>query len=82
MLLGAGREKVDDRIDPAVGLVVHRKIGQPISKGEPLATLHYNGASRLEESERLIAGAFRIDQEPPAPLELVHSVLGLEEVSS
>jgi pyrimidine-nucleoside phosphorylase len=79
MLLGAGRERVDDTIDPAVGLVVHRKLGHPISKDEPLVTLHYNSASRLEEAEQLVADTYRIDDEPPAPQSLVRTVLGLEE---
>ena len=82
MMLGAGREKVDDTIDPTVGLVVHRKLGHPISKDEPLVTLHYNGASRLEEAEQLVAEAYRIDDEPPAPQSLVRTVLGLEDRSS
>jgi pyrimidine-nucleoside phosphorylase/thymidine phosphorylase len=47
MLLGAGRETVEATIDPAVGLVVERRIGDPVSAGDPLLTLHYNDSSRL-----------------------------------
>src|SRR6185436_7418013 len=39
MLLGAGRETVDSRIDPAVGLVLRKKVGDPVAQGEPLLTL-------------------------------------------
>ena len=35
MLLGAGRETVDSIIDPAVGLVLHKKVGDLVIEGEP-----------------------------------------------
>lgn len=42
MMLGAGRETKDDIIDPAVGIVLHKKVGDSIEKGETLAVLHAN----------------------------------------
>jgi pyrimidine-nucleoside phosphorylase/thymidine phosphorylase len=75
MLLGAGRETVEATIDPAVGLVVERRIGDPVSAGDPLLTLHYNDSSRLDEVERLLTGAYHIQDQPPAPIPLVHKVL-------
>ncbi|MGH9461516.1 MAG: thymidine phosphorylase [Vicinamibacteria bacterium] len=75
MLLGAGRETVDAQIDPAVGLVVKRKIGDRVSAGDPLLTLHYNDSSRLEEAQRLVTGAYAIEDETPAKVPLVHKVL-------
>ena len=78
MLLGAGRETVDATIDPAVGLVVNRKLGQAVSRGEPLLTLHYNDASRLEEAMRLASRAYHIQAQPPAGVPLVHKILSPE----
>ena len=75
MLLGAGRETVDGIIDPAVGLVVNSKIGNRLSAGDTLVTIHYNDNRRLEEVEQLLAGAYHIQDEPPAPVPLVHRVL-------
>ena len=75
MLLGAGRETVDGIIDPAVGLVVDSKIGDRLSAGDPLVTIHYNDDRRLEEVERLLAGAYHIQEEPPVPVPLVHKIL-------
>lgn len=37
---GAGRRREDDRIDPAVGVVIHQPPGSPVQKGQPLATVH------------------------------------------
>src|SRR3984885_858404 len=41
VVLGGGREKKDDAIDPAVGLEFHKRIGEAVERGEPLCTLHY-----------------------------------------
>ena len=42
MLLGAGRARVEDRVDPAVGLLLHKKVGDPVDAGEPLCTILAN----------------------------------------
>jgi pyrimidine-nucleoside phosphorylase len=75
MLLGAGRETVDSRIDPAVGLVVERKPGASVRPGESLVVLHYNDASRLEEAERLVDSAYQIEEEPPPLPPLIREVI-------
>jgi pyrimidine-nucleoside phosphorylase/thymidine phosphorylase len=75
MLLGAGRETVDSRIDPAVGLILHKKVGDPVEAGEPLITLHVNDRQRLEESMALLKGAFRVAPEAAAPGSLIREIL-------
>lgn len=59
--LGAGREKKEDAVDPAVGLIVHKKIGDAIEKGEPLVTLHYNAAARADQARELVRRSYRIE---------------------
>jgi pyrimidine-nucleoside phosphorylase/thymidine phosphorylase len=64
--LGAGRARVDDRIDPAVGIVIHRKVGDRVERGEPLCTIHHG--ARGEPPERVaarIAAAYAIGAEAP-----------------
>jgi pyrimidine-nucleoside phosphorylase len=63
MILGAGRATKDSPIDLAVGLVLHKKIGDRISKGEPLATLHSNREDVEEIRERVYA-AYSFKKEP------------------
>ena len=58
MLLGAGRARVDSSIDPAVGVILHKKVGDPVAQGEPLCTLLVNDESRLGDVSKLIAGAY------------------------
>ncbi|MFT3914272.1 MAG: thymidine phosphorylase [Anaeromyxobacteraceae bacterium] len=66
--LGAGRARTEDRIDPAVGIVVHRKLGDRVERGEPLATIHHG--ERGEDPARVamrLATAWRIGVGPSTP---------------
>jgi pyrimidine-nucleoside phosphorylase len=73
--LGGGREKKEDAIDPAVGLIFHRKVGDAVRRGEPLCTLHYNSPQRLDDTRHLVETAYRIAHEPPQPRPLVQRVI-------
>jgi pyrimidine-nucleoside phosphorylase len=76
-VLGGGREKKEDSIDPAVGIVLHKKRGDRVVTGEPLCTIHYNSDARLDEARRLIELAYRIEAEPPRRVRpLVHGIIG------
>lgn len=72
MLLGAGRETKDSVIDLAAGLILRKKIGDPVEKGDVLAVLHLNHQyeSRLEEASRKVREAYGISDTkvPQRPL--------------
>ena len=53
--MGAGRRTKEDVIDPAVGIVMNKRLGDRVSPGEALATLH----ARTEESAGLAADAVK-----------------------
>jgi pyrimidine-nucleoside phosphorylase/thymidine phosphorylase len=77
VLLGGGREKKEDSVDPAVGIMVHKKLGDHVAAGEPLCTIHYNSAERLERARPLILGSYTISTEPLAQQPpLVYRVIG------
>ncbi len=76
LALGGGRAKKEDTIDPAVGLTIQKKVGDAIRTGEPLCTLHYNDAARLDEARRLVGTAYRIGPDPPVARPLVRRVIG------
>ena len=77
VVLGGGREKKEDEVDPAVGLILHKKVGDAVSAGEPLVTVHYNSDARLLEARRLLEQSYRIVPEPTMNLRpLVHKVIG------
>jgi pyrimidine-nucleoside phosphorylase len=76
VVLGGGREKKEDSVDPGVGLILHKKVGDAVRAGEPLCTVFYNSDARLPEARRLLEGAYTITEQPPAEKRpLVHKVL-------
>jgi pyrimidine-nucleoside phosphorylase len=75
MLLGAGRDRLDALIDPAVGLRVEARIGDRVDAGSPIVTLIYNDEARVEEAARLIEQAYSIGKDQPQPPELIKTVL-------
>jgi len=76
LVLGGGREKKEDVIDPAVGLLLHKKVGDPVREGEPLCTIHYNSDARLNDARSLLQQAYRIAERPPATRRpLIHRVI-------
>jgi thymidine phosphorylase len=65
--LGAGRERKEDTIDPAVGITLLAKAGDAVAAGEPLATISWNDADRLEAATKVLETAWEIgDEAPPA----------------
>jgi pyrimidine-nucleoside phosphorylase len=60
VMLGGGREKKEDSIDPAVGILLHKKVGDAVVAGEPLCTVLYNSDARLAEATRLLQNAYRV----------------------
>lgn len=76
VILGGGRERKEDSVDPAVGIVLHKKVGNPVTSGEPLATIHYNGDACLQRAQRLIANSYLLADVPPAiKRPLIHRVI-------
>ncbi len=75
LLLGAGRTKVSDAIDPAVGFSELKKIGEPVAPGEPLAILHARDPDSLAAAKALFADAVGYTDAPMAPPPLVIKAL-------
>jgi pyrimidine-nucleoside phosphorylase len=71
MVLGAGRAKVDDAVDPAVGAMVVARPGDELAAGDPILELHYRREADLAPALELVARAIQISDEPPTVLPLV-----------
>lgn len=67
MRLGAGRERIDSVIDPAVGLVFEKKVGDAVDAGERICTIYANDRSSLSEVREAIRSALGIVPEPVTP---------------
>ena len=70
MQLGGGRATMDDTIDMSAGIVLRKKIGDPVRKGEPLAICHTN-KENCEEVFRNVLSAFSIQKEKPEERKIV-----------
>ena len=75
MLLGAGRETVTSPIDPAVGLTLHKKVGDLVIQGETVMTVHVNERHRLEEVLALLKQAVTLAAEAPERKPMIQAVL-------
>lgn len=62
-LLGAGRAKKEDKVDPAVGLVMKVRCGRKVKKGDPLCTLYVNEEKNLDDAIALLKQAIHITPE-------------------
>jgi pyrimidine-nucleoside phosphorylase len=71
MLLGAGRQKITDSVDHAVGAVILAHVGDAVKAGDPVIEVHYRDASRLNPALPLLAEAVTIADSPPADNPLV-----------
>jgi len=69
--LGAGRSRKEDAVDPAAGLLLLKRIGDPIRAGEPIVELHAANESRLQAGEARFRAAVAIGEAPPGPPPLV-----------
>jgi pyrimidine-nucleoside phosphorylase len=77
MLLGAGRTRVDSTVDPAVGILLHKKSGDHVQQGEALCTLLVNDESRLAEVTSLVAKAYTLaDDEMTVPEQVLERLGG------
>jgi pyrimidine-nucleoside phosphorylase len=74
--LGGGREKKEDNVDPAVGIVLHRKLGDPVVAGEPLCMIHHNSEARAARASQLLMDSYQISEAPAAAKKpLIHRVI-------
>jgi pyrimidine-nucleoside phosphorylase/thymidine phosphorylase len=79
VLLGGGRARKEDSVDPAVGIIIHKKVGDAVSAGEALCTVHYNSEERLASAAPLIEKSYTITAVPLLQKrQLVHRVIGDE----
>jgi pyrimidine-nucleoside phosphorylase len=77
VILGGGRERKEDSVDPSVGIVLHKKVGDRVAAGEPLATIYYNAEARAARARQLIEASCKImDAAPVAKRPLIHRIIG------
>jgi len=75
-MIGAGRDRKDDPIDPAVGIILEVKVGEKVDAGSVLCRLYYTKEDHVEEAADMVEDAFRISAQKPDERELILEVVG------
>ena len=76
LILGGGRETKESVIDLSVGIVLRKKVGDFVKKGETLAVIHANRQEKLEEAQRRFLSACTITSEKPGIRPFIKGIIG------
>ena len=75
LLLGGGRETKESQIDLSVGIVLMKKTGDIVKKGETIAVLHGNTTAHIQEARERLVHAYQIGRKKPAKRSLIWDVI-------
>ncbi len=71
LMLGGGREKKTDIIDPSVGILLKKKVGDPVKKGETMAVIYHNDAVKAQAAYERLMAAYITGAERISPKKLI-----------
>ena len=75
LLLGGGRETKESTIDLSVGLVLYKKKGDAVKKGEPLAVIHASDPGKLSEAKKRLLEAYEFTSQKPEAAPLIKDII-------
>lgn len=75
LILGGGRETKESEIDLAVGLELHKKVGDAVKQGDSLATIHANDREKLAAAKKRFLEAYRFSDTPVSKEKLIRGIL-------
>ena len=75
VILGAGREKKGDPIDPSAGIVLKKKTGDYVKKGETLAVFYTDDEGKIEGAKQEFFDAFTFGNERTQPQKLIYKII-------
>ena len=75
VMLGAGRENKQDTIDMSAGIVLLRKTGEKVARGEPLAELYTSEESRAVSGENMFLSALEFSEKKPDEKPSVYKII-------
>jgi pyrimidine-nucleoside phosphorylase len=79
VILGGGREKKEDSVDPAVGIILQKKVHDKVATGETLCTLMYNSEARAGRARKLMEQSYQIADSAPVPRKLIHRIIPTQD---
>lgn len=75
LILGGGRETKESVIDPAVGLILRKKVGDPVKPRDTLVEIHGNSAAKIKMAEEHFRKHYHITKERPEKRPMIYDVL-------
>ncbi len=75
VILGAGREKKDDTIDMSAGIILNKKPGDKVSKGDVIATLYSCNEASFESAKKQFLDALKFSENEPIKEPLIYKVI-------
>jgi pyrimidine-nucleoside phosphorylase len=75
VILGAGREKKDDAIDFSAGIVLNKKTGDKVAKGDIITTLYTNTKDSLKTAKEKFLSAIEYSNEKPKEIPLIYEIV-------
>ena len=80
MILGAGRESKEDILDLSAGIMLEKKVGEYVNKGDILAYMHFNKEDKFESAKERFINAYSIINKKAEPKKLIYGVVTKEEI--
>lgn len=74
-ILGAGRERVEDKIDPKVGIILHKKVGDRVKEGEIVMEIRYNSKEKLKRAIPILEDSFILSDLKPEKKPLIFEII-------
>lgn len=75
IILGGGRETKESVIDLSVGVIINKKVGDYVSKGDVIATIYSNSPDKTKEAAKRLLGAYTFGDEEPKKQKLIKGVV-------
>ena len=80
LLLGGGRETKESEINLSVGVVLHHKLGEYITKEEPFATIYANDSKQMEAAKERLVQAYSVTSSKPQTNKLIKAIITKEDL--
>lgn len=75
LILGGGRENKESEIDLSVGIILHKKVGDYVTKDRPIATLYANSEKKMKEAYDRLRNAYSVSKEKISERELIQGII-------
>lgn len=75
LLLGAGRRTQESSVDASAGILLHKKVGDPVERGESVADLFTSRQDWLDGAEKMFLSGLTVTKVKPRPVRLIHQIL-------